>query len=138
MLLYSASKLMPWFSFSYHLYTNDLGSDSVCNPSFTSIWESPGGVVCLSREPNLLRKMGLLCAIYYLPVLSLCSLISQQSPEDLARVPPNSTSNILNRLLVSYDPRIRPNFKGLLSLCTPNPLRSDALKLGSTYRTPCC
>ena len=38
---------------------------------------------------------------------------SQQSPEDLARVPPNSTSNILNRLLVSYDPRIRPNFKGI-------------------------
>lgn len=37
----------------------------------------------------------------------------QQSAEDLARVPANSTSNILNRLLVSYDPRIRPNFKGL-------------------------
>uniref|UniRef100_A0A2K6F138 Glycine receptor beta n=1 Tax=Propithecus coquereli TaxID=379532 RepID=A0A2K6F138_PROCO len=39
---------------------------------------------------------------------------SQQSAEDLARVPANSTSNILNRLLVSYDPRIRPNFKGLM------------------------
>uniref|UniRef100_A0A8D0GPB7 Glycine receptor beta n=1 Tax=Sphenodon punctatus TaxID=8508 RepID=A0A8D0GPB7_SPHPU len=38
---------------------------------------------------------------------------SQQSPEDLARVPVNSTSNILNRLLVPYDPRIRPNFKGI-------------------------
>nr|8DN2_E Chain E, Glycine receptor subunit beta,Green fluorescent protein,Glycine receptor beta [synthetic construct]8DN3_E Chain E, Glycine receptor subunit beta,Green fluorescent protein,Glycine receptor beta [synthetic construct]8DN5_E Chain E, Glycine receptor subunit beta,Green fluorescent protein,Glycine receptor beta [synthetic construct] len=38
---------------------------------------------------------------------------SQQSAEDLARVPANSTSNILNRLLVSYDPRIRPNFKGI-------------------------
>lgn len=38
---------------------------------------------------------------------------SQQSAEDLARVPANSTSNILNRLLLSYDPRIRPNFKGL-------------------------
>ncbi|XP_054846577.1 glycine receptor subunit beta isoform X1 [Eublepharis macularius] len=38
---------------------------------------------------------------------------SQQSPEDLARVPPNSTSNILNRLLLTYDPRIRPNFKGI-------------------------
>lgn len=37
---------------------------------------------------------------------------SQQSAEDLARVPANSTSNILNRLLLSYDPRIRPNFKG--------------------------
>ncbi|MBZ3886692.1 Glutamate receptor 2 [Sciurus carolinensis] len=37
----------------------------------------------------------------------------QQSAEDLARVPANSTSNILNRLLVSYDPRIRPNFKGI-------------------------
>ncbi|XP_063045156.1 glycine receptor, beta b [Engraulis encrasicolus] len=37
---------------------------------------------------------------------------SQLSPEDLARVPANSTSNILNRLLLSYDPRIRPNFKG--------------------------
>ncbi|TWW55347.1 glycine receptor, beta b [Takifugu rubripes] len=37
---------------------------------------------------------------------------SQLSSEDLARVPANSTSNILNRLLVSYDPRIRPNFKG--------------------------
>ncbi|XP_053109536.1 glycine receptor subunit beta isoform X3 [Hemicordylus capensis] len=38
---------------------------------------------------------------------------SQQSAEDLARVPANSTSNILNRLLVTYDPRIRPNFKGI-------------------------
>ncbi|KAK3564773.1 hypothetical protein QTP86_026413, partial [Hemibagrus guttatus] len=38
---------------------------------------------------------------------------SQLSSEDLARVPANSTSNILNRLLVSYDPRIRPNFKGV-------------------------
>ncbi|XP_020849769.1 glycine receptor subunit beta isoform X2 [Phascolarctos cinereus] len=38
---------------------------------------------------------------------------SEQSAEDLARVPANSTSNILNRLLVSYDPRIRPNFKGI-------------------------
>ncbi|KAM5191749.1 glycine receptor subunit beta isoform 1-T1 [Mantella aurantiaca] len=38
---------------------------------------------------------------------------SQLSAEDLARVPANSTSNILNRLLVSYDPRIRPNFKGI-------------------------
>ncbi|XP_058504977.1 glycine receptor, beta b [Solea solea] len=37
---------------------------------------------------------------------------SQLSSEDLARVPENSTSNILNRLLLSYDPRIRPNFKG--------------------------
>uniref|UniRef100_A0A8C9NCA2 Glycine receptor beta n=1 Tax=Serinus canaria TaxID=9135 RepID=A0A8C9NCA2_SERCA len=37
----------------------------------------------------------------------------QQSAEDLARVPANSTSNILNRLLLSYDPRIRPNFKGI-------------------------
>ncbi|XP_023647566.2 glycine receptor, beta b isoform X2 [Paramormyrops kingsleyae] len=38
---------------------------------------------------------------------------SQLSSEDLARVPANTTSNILNRLLVSYDPRIRPNFKGI-------------------------
>ncbi|XP_030224509.1 glycine receptor, beta b [Gadus morhua] len=38
---------------------------------------------------------------------------SQLSPEDLARVPANSTSNILNRLLLPYDPRIRPNFKGI-------------------------
>ncbi|KAJ8403570.1 hypothetical protein AAFF_G00348960 [Aldrovandia affinis] len=38
---------------------------------------------------------------------------SQLSSEDLARVPVNSTSNILNRLLISYDPRIRPNFKGI-------------------------
>ncbi|KAK5901389.1 hypothetical protein CgunFtcFv8_026267 [Champsocephalus gunnari] len=37
---------------------------------------------------------------------------SQLSPEDLAQVPANSTSNILNRLMVSYDPRIRPNFQG--------------------------
>ncbi|XP_015276575.1 PREDICTED: glycine receptor subunit beta-like [Gekko japonicus] len=43
--------------------------------------------------------------------LYLCP--SQQSAEDLAKVPANSTSNILNRLLVSYDPRIRPNFKGI-------------------------
>lgn len=38
---------------------------------------------------------------------------SQLSAEDLARVPANSTSNILNRLLLTYDPRIRPNFKGI-------------------------
>ncbi|KAM4706424.1 glycine receptor subunit beta isoform 1-T1 [Discoglossus pictus] len=38
---------------------------------------------------------------------------AQQSAEDLERVPANSTSNILNRLLVKYDPRIRPNFKGI-------------------------
>ncbi|KPP71813.1 gylcine receptor, beta a precursor-like, partial [Scleropages formosus] len=38
---------------------------------------------------------------------------SQLSAEDLARVPANSTSNILNRLLVPYDPRIRPNFQGI-------------------------
>ncbi|KAJ8262128.1 hypothetical protein GJAV_G00162620 [Gymnothorax javanicus] len=38
---------------------------------------------------------------------------SQLSSEDLAQVPANSTSNILNRLLISYDPRIRPNFKGI-------------------------
>ncbi|XP_037327674.2 glycine receptor subunit beta-like [Pungitius pungitius] len=38
---------------------------------------------------------------------------SQLSPEDLAQVPPNSTSNILNRLMVSYDARIRPNFQGI-------------------------
>ncbi|XP_035622519.1 glycine receptor subunit beta isoform X1 [Oncorhynchus keta] len=38
---------------------------------------------------------------------------SQLTPEDLARVPENSTSNILNRLLITYDPRIRPNFKGI-------------------------
>uniref|UniRef100_UPI00398E8BDB glycine receptor, beta b n=1 Tax=Pristiophorus japonicus TaxID=55135 RepID=UPI00398E8BDB len=38
---------------------------------------------------------------------------SEQSAEELGRVPANSTSNILNRLLVSYDPRIRPNFKGI-------------------------
>ncbi|KAG7486601.1 hypothetical protein JOB18_034563 [Solea senegalensis] len=38
---------------------------------------------------------------------------SQLSPEELAQVPENSTSNILNRLMVSYDPRIRPNFQGI-------------------------
>ncbi|XP_062371976.1 glycine receptor subunit beta-like [Sardina pilchardus] len=38
---------------------------------------------------------------------------SQLSAEDLDRVPANSTSNILNRLLVTYDSRIRPNFKGI-------------------------
>ncbi|KAI4878684.1 hypothetical protein NFI96_030337, partial [Prochilodus magdalenae] len=37
----------------------------------------------------------------------------QLSAEDLDRVPANSTSNILNRLLVTYDSRIRPNFKGI-------------------------
>uniref|UniRef100_A0A3P8URY0 Glycine receptor, beta b n=1 Tax=Cynoglossus semilaevis TaxID=244447 RepID=A0A3P8URY0_CYNSE len=40
----------------------------------------------------------------------------QLSSEDLARVPANSTSNILNRLLISYDPRIRPNFKGEVNI----------------------
>ncbi|TMS10099.1 Glycine receptor subunit beta, partial [Larimichthys crocea] len=43
---------------------------------------------------------------------------SQLSPEDLAQVPANSTSNILNRLMVSYDPRIRPNFQGNAINCT--------------------
>ena len=46
----------------------------------------------------------------------LCSLLAgpcrQLTPDDLARVPPNTTSNILNKLLITYDPRIRPNFKG--------------------------
>uniref|UniRef100_A0A3B3ZDL5 Glycine receptor, beta a n=1 Tax=Periophthalmus magnuspinnatus TaxID=409849 RepID=A0A3B3ZDL5_9GOBI len=37
----------------------------------------------------------------------------QLSPEDMAHVPANSTSNILNRLMVTYDPRIRPNFQGI-------------------------
>uniref|UniRef100_A0A3Q2DQF2 Glycine receptor, beta b n=1 Tax=Cyprinodon variegatus TaxID=28743 RepID=A0A3Q2DQF2_CYPVA len=41
------------------------------------------------------------------------SAINFISLSDLARVPANTTSNILNRLLVSYDPRIRPNFKGI-------------------------
>lgn len=45
--------------------------------------------------------------------LHLSAFVCRQlSSEDLARVPANSTSNILNRLLVTYDPRIRPNFKG--------------------------
>ncbi|XP_039548766.1 glycine receptor, beta a isoform X2 [Pimephales promelas] len=38
---------------------------------------------------------------------------SQLSAEDLDRVDGNSTSNILNRLLMTYDSRIRPNFKGI-------------------------
>ncbi|TNN62778.1 Glycine receptor subunit beta [Liparis tanakae] len=38
---------------------------------------------------------------------------SELTPEQLAQVPPNSTSNILNRLMVSYDARIRPNFQGI-------------------------
>uniref|UniRef100_A0A672SUB4 Glycine receptor subunit beta-like n=1 Tax=Sinocyclocheilus grahami TaxID=75366 RepID=A0A672SUB4_SINGR len=38
---------------------------------------------------------------------------SQLSAEDLDRVPANSTSNILNRLMMTYDSRIRPNFKGI-------------------------
>lgn len=42
----------------------------------------------------------------------------QLSPEDLAQVPANSTSNILNRLMVSYDPRIRPNFQGKVPVYT--------------------
>ena len=54
----------------------------------------------------------LLAVSKYLPGFCFFSP-RQQSAEDLARVPANSTSNILNRLLVSYDPRIRPNFKGL-------------------------
>uniref|UniRef100_A0AAQ4S4I3 Glycine receptor subunit beta n=1 Tax=Gasterosteus aculeatus aculeatus TaxID=481459 RepID=A0AAQ4S4I3_GASAC len=44
---------------------------------------------------------------------SVVFVCRQLSPEDLARVPENSTSNILNRLLITYDPRIRPNFKGI-------------------------
>ncbi|KAK7929184.1 hypothetical protein WMY93_005579 [Mugilogobius chulae] len=43
-----------------------------------------------------------------------CNGLSHQlSPEDMAHVPANSTSNILNRLMVTYDPRIRPNFQGI-------------------------
>uniref|UniRef100_A0A3B3ZE36 Glycine receptor, beta a n=1 Tax=Periophthalmus magnuspinnatus TaxID=409849 RepID=A0A3B3ZE36_9GOBI len=41
------------------------------------------------------------------------NLMIQLSPEDMAHVPANSTSNILNRLMVTYDPRIRPNFQGI-------------------------
>ncbi|XP_078124033.1 glycine receptor subunit beta-like [Sander vitreus] len=37
----------------------------------------------------------------------------QLTPEDLADVPANATSNILNRLMASYDARIRPNFQGI-------------------------
>uniref|UniRef100_A0A4W3IM40 Glycine receptor, beta a n=1 Tax=Callorhinchus milii TaxID=7868 RepID=A0A4W3IM40_CALMI len=40
-------------------------------------------------------------------------LCRQQSAEDRALIPANSTSNLINRLLISYDPRIRPNFKGI-------------------------
>uniref|UniRef100_A0A673LI05 Glycine receptor subunit beta-like n=1 Tax=Sinocyclocheilus rhinocerous TaxID=307959 RepID=A0A673LI05_9TELE len=40
-------------------------------------------------------------------------IASQLSAEDLDRVPANSTSNILNRLLMTYDSRIRPNFQGI-------------------------
>lgn len=51
------------------------------------------------------------CMCVFVPVCSFI-LYSQLSAEDLDRVPANSTSNILNRLLVTYDSRIRPNFKG--------------------------
>uniref|UniRef100_A0A8K9UPI8 Glycine receptor beta n=1 Tax=Oncorhynchus mykiss TaxID=8022 RepID=A0A8K9UPI8_ONCMY len=49
----------------------------------------------------------LLCQV----LVSFFLLCRQLTPEDLARVPDNTTSNILNRLLIIYDPRIRPNFK---------------------------
>lgn len=54
----------------------------------------------------------LVLILYTQSTLFLVLDASQLSPEDLAQVPANSTSNILNRLMVSYDPRIRPNFQG--------------------------
>uniref|UniRef100_A0A8C6M0I7 Glycine receptor subunit beta n=1 Tax=Nothobranchius furzeri TaxID=105023 RepID=A0A8C6M0I7_NOTFU len=56
----------------------------------------------------MLKLMSFLRICFY-----LLSSSRQLSPEDLAQVPANSTSNILNRLMVSYDPRIRPNFQGI-------------------------
>uniref|UniRef100_A0A8C8JLY9 Glycine receptor beta n=1 Tax=Oncorhynchus tshawytscha TaxID=74940 RepID=A0A8C8JLY9_ONCTS len=53
-----------------------------------------------------------MCYVMWFRV-SFLLLCRQLTPEDLARVPENTTSNILNRLLIIYDPRIRPNFKGI-------------------------
>lgn len=50
--------------------------------------------------------------LFFIIIGKLFEFYRQLSAEDLAGVPANSTSNILNRLMVSYDPRIRPNFKG--------------------------
>lgn len=62
-------------------------------------------------------------------IIFICLFVStvfflnrQLSPEDLAQVPANSTSNILNRLMVSYDPRIRPNFQGNAAVHTDDAL----------------
>lgn len=66
------------------------------------------------RQSFLPMRITHFCCLLFITTYQDFSLsYSQQSAEDLARVPANSTSNILNRLLVSYDPRIRPNFKGL-------------------------
>uniref|UniRef100_A0A6Q2X6R6 Glycine receptor subunit beta n=1 Tax=Esox lucius TaxID=8010 RepID=A0A6Q2X6R6_ESOLU len=67
------------------------------------------GVICLIlRNPP---QRFLLCFSFGCWRVFLC--YRQLSAEEIAQVPANSTSNILNRLMVTYDPRIRPNFKGV-------------------------
>nr|XP_046262956.1 glycine receptor, beta b isoform X3 [Scatophagus argus] len=101
---------------------------SFTGSSFLRNWQVP------APNGSTHRRMGIKKLTIFLLVLSLCLeggsakekgtkkgkkkgkqvyCPSQLSSEDLARVPANSTSNILNRLLISYDPRIRPNFKGI-------------------------
>uniref|UniRef100_A0A8B9CA79 Glycine receptor beta n=1 Tax=Anser brachyrhynchus TaxID=132585 RepID=A0A8B9CA79_9AVES len=70
-------------------------------------------LLLLSHGPWQPRKFSPQSHLQDLKIDKLTYKESQQSAEDLARVPANSTSNILNRLLLSYDPRIRPNFKGI-------------------------
>uniref|UniRef100_A0A8C7M431 Glycine receptor beta n=1 Tax=Oncorhynchus kisutch TaxID=8019 RepID=A0A8C7M431_ONCKI len=59
-----------------------------------------------------------MCYVMWFRV-SFFLLCRQLTPEDLARVPENTTSNILNRLLIIYDPRIR--------LKLPRDFKSDSL-----------
>lgn len=111
--------MLKYFPICFTFYKNILRApDKLYYSSLTSVWERHAvGSGCGSSKQHSLfsrckRSIPVAAASAYLPEFIFLSP-SQQSAEDLARVPANSTSNILNRLLVSYDPRIRPNFKGL-------------------------
>ncbi|KAK3532252.1 hypothetical protein QTP86_011841 [Hemibagrus guttatus] len=85
----------------------------MCSESFVQVYLHTLG------HASYLNLMLLLCAMFSAEEKAgrlhetKQEAVSQLSAEDLDRVPANSTSNILNRLLVTYDSRIRPNFKGI-------------------------
>ena len=117
LLKLSAGLLFCFFVlFLWHIFW---ASDNIYN--FSLLFGKDMLYICLKKQSlssNETHPSLLLAVSKYLPGFFFFSY-RQQSAEDLARVPANSTSYILNRVLVSYDPRIRPNFKGLAPP-TPN------------------